>query len=60
MKDCDFVVEALAGSSGLYRLAAGAEPELFLSGPGLIGVAFDPRGGLVVCSNDSAYRLPSL
>ena len=29
------------------------------AGPGLIGVAFDPRGGVVVCSNETAYRLAS-
>jgi hypothetical protein len=28
-----------------------------LAGPGLVGVAFDPRGSLVVTSNDTAYRL---
>jgi sugar lactone lactonase YvrE len=51
------VIEALAGSSGLYRLSAAAAPELVLAGPNLIGLAFDPRGGCVVCSNDTAYRL---
>jgi sugar lactone lactonase YvrE len=51
------VVEALAGVSGLYRLPADGGPELVLSGPGLVGVAFGPRGELVVCSNDTAYRL---
>jgi sugar lactone lactonase YvrE len=54
-----FVVEALAGRSGLYRLPPGAAPELVLAGPGLVGVAFDSRGTLVVCSNDTAYRLPA-
>jgi hypothetical protein len=52
-----FVVEALAGASGLYRLGAG-EPELVLAGPGLVGLAFDLHGGLAVCTNDSAFRLP--
>jgi DNA-binding beta-propeller fold protein YncE len=54
-----FVVEALAGNSGLYRLSSGLRaPELVLTGPGLVGVAFDPRGGgLVVCSSEAAYRL---
>jgi sugar lactone lactonase YvrE len=52
-----FVVEALAGSSGLYRVAPGGPPELVLSGPGLVGVAFDDRGTLVVSSNETAYRL---
>jgi DNA-binding beta-propeller fold protein YncE len=51
------VVEALAGASGLYRLSSDGEPELVLAGPGLVGVAFDPHGGVVVTSNDTAYRL---
>jgi len=51
------VVEALAGVSGLYRLPPDGEPELVLAGPGLVGVAFDPLGGVVVTSNDTAYRL---
>jgi sugar lactone lactonase YvrE len=52
-----FVVEALAGSSGLYRVPLHGEPEMVLSGPGLIGVAFDAYDGVIVCSNDTAYRL---
>ena len=55
-----FVVDALAGASGLYRLVGDQPPELVLSGAGLIGLAFDPHGGLVVCSNETAYRLPGL
>jgi len=51
-----FVIEALAGSSGLYRLPWTGAPELVLSGPNLVGVAFDPFGGYVVCSNETAYR----
>jgi len=51
-----FAIEALAGVSGLYRMPENRAPELVLSGPGLIGVAFDPNGGLVVCSNDTVYR----
>jgi sugar lactone lactonase YvrE len=51
-----FVVEALAGSSGLYQVRAGAQPHLVLAGPGLVGVAFDGHGTLVVTSNETAYR----
>ncbi len=51
-----FVVEALAGASGLYRVAEGGTPELVLAGPGLVGVAFGPHQ-LVVCTNETAYRL---
>ena len=50
------VVEALAGQSGVYRLAGGA-PELLVSGAGLVGLAFTPSGGMVVTSNDTAWRL---
>jgi sugar lactone lactonase YvrE len=53
-----FVVEALAGSSGLYRVPPRSAPELVLAGPGLVGVAFDPAGILVVSTNETAYRLP--
>jgi len=55
------VVEALAGTSGLYRMRPeneSGEPDLVLAGAGLVGVAFDRAGGLVVASNDTAYRLP--
>src|SRR5471030_2675854 len=55
-----FVVEALAGSSGLYRVPPTGDPELMLAGPGLVGVAFDTSGTLVVSSNETAYRLPRL
>jgi DNA-binding beta-propeller fold protein YncE len=55
-----FVVEALAGSSGLYRFRPETAPELVLSGPGLVGVAFSPDGVMVVSSNETAYRLPTL
>jgi sugar lactone lactonase YvrE len=52
-----YVVEALAGSSALYRLTADGAAEAVLAGAGLVGVAFDPLGGLVVASNETVYRL---
>jgi sugar lactone lactonase YvrE len=55
-----YVVDALAGSAGLYRLDVqrpNAEPELVLSAPSLVGVAFDPEGGLLVASADTVWRL---
>ena len=51
------VIDALAGSSGLYRFATlDSEPELIVSGGALVGVAFGPNGELVVASNDTVYR----
>ncbi len=52
-----FVIDALAGGSGLYRLTGKGSPELVLAGPNLIGIAFDPFGSVVVCSNETAFRL---
>jgi sugar lactone lactonase YvrE len=54
-----YVVDAIAGWSGVYRLRIDRrEPPLqVLSGGELIGLAFDPRGGLVLVSQDTAYRL---
>lgn len=51
------VVEALAGASGLYRIAADGTRALVLAARSLVGVAFDPAGGIVAASGDTAYRL---
>jgi sugar lactone lactonase YvrE len=52
-----YVVEALAGWSGLYRVSLEGTAELVVAAPALVGVAIDPLGGLVVSSNETAYRL---
>jgi sugar lactone lactonase YvrE len=55
-----YVTEALAGAAGLYRLdisGSDAVPELVVAAPALIGMAFDPRGGLVLASSDTVWRL---
>ncbi len=53
-----YVVDALAGSSGVYRLAMDrpAEAEQVVSGGSLIGLAFDPRGGFVLATSDTVFR----
>ena len=51
------VVEALAGSSGVYRLPDNSDtPELVVAGAALIGVAFGVGGEMVVASNETAYK----
>jgi sugar lactone lactonase YvrE len=52
-----YVVEALAGASGLYRLTPGRDPELMASGEGFVGLAFAPSGEVFVASNDTAWRV---
>lgn len=51
------VVEALAGASGVYRVAADGSTAAVLAAEALVGLAFDPTGGLVVASNHTAYRV---
>jgi hypothetical protein len=55
-----YVVDALSGSAGLYRVSITnpkAPPELVLTAPALIGLAFDPDGGVVLASNETIWRL---
>lgn len=51
-----YVVDALAGSSGLHRLEDDGSFTLVVAGGTLVGVAFGPSGELVVASNETAYR----
>lgn len=55
-----YVADALAGAAGLYRFdpaSATPEPEYVLSASAIVGLAFDPDGGIVLASNDAAWRL---
>ena len=55
-----YVAEALAGRAGVDRVdvrLATLQPELVLSAPALVGLAFDPQGGLVAASGDTIWRL---
>ena len=54
-----YVVDALAGASAVYRVRVDAPdtPELMLSGGPLIGLAFDPHGGIALAATETVYRL---
>lgn len=53
-----YVVEALAGWNGVYRLRTdGSGADLVVAGQSLVGVAFNPTGGMAVASNDTVYSL---
>ena len=53
-----YVVDALAGASGVYRLRLDdrGPAEQMIAGGALIGLAFDPAGGFVLASSDTVYR----
>jgi sugar lactone lactonase YvrE len=54
-----YVVDALAGASGVCRLSIDrpTAPEQLVAGGSLVGLAFDPLGGLVLASSDTVFRL---
>jgi sugar lactone lactonase YvrE len=55
-----YVVDALAGAAGLYRLDISDDnpvPVHVLSALSLVGVAFDPAGGIVLASSDTIWKL---
>jgi sugar lactone lactonase YvrE len=51
-----YVVDALAGSSGVHRRDADGSFPLVVAGGTLVGLAFGPQGEFVVTSADTAYR----
>jgi outer membrane protein assembly factor BamB len=55
-----YVVEAMAGNAGIWRydLASGDRAgECVLAAGALVGLAFDPEGGMVVAGPDTLWRL---
>lgn len=52
-----YVAASLGGRRGVVRLGQERQPELFLSGPNIVGVAFTPSRSVVVASNNALYRV---
>lgn len=52
-----YVAASLAGRRGLIRIDPQGQPEQFLSGPGIVGLAFAHEGSLVLATNNSLYRV---
>lgn len=55
-----YVADALAGAAALYRVDVtrpNPVPELVLTAPALVGLAFDPAGGIVLGGSDVVWRL---
>ena len=51
-----YVIEALAGASGLYRIIADGTRQLVVAARALVGVAFGFSGNISVVSNETAYH----
>jgi len=53
-----YVVGSCRGRRGIFRFPNGSrEPELFVSGIGLVGLAFDTSENLIVADSSSVYRI---
>jgi sugar lactone lactonase YvrE len=53
-----YVAASLAGQRGIVRLTPAAKAELFVSGNGIVGLAFTRHGSMIVATNSSLAELP--
>jgi sugar lactone lactonase YvrE len=51
-----YVAGSLGGRRGVVRFDQQRNPELFLSGPGIVGLAFTPSRAMLVTTNSSLFR----
>jgi hypothetical protein len=53
-----YAVGSCRGQRGIFRFPSNSrEPELFVSGLGLVGLAFDPSENLIIADSSSVYRI---
>jgi len=52
-----YVAASLGGRRGVVRITPDRKPELFLSGPAIVGLAFTPSKSLIVATNNSLFKV---
>lgn len=52
-----YVAASQAGRRGVIRITPDREAKLFLSGPGIVGLAFTPSRAMIVATNNALYRV---
>jgi sugar lactone lactonase YvrE len=52
-----YVAASISGRKGVVRIYQDQRADLFLSGPGIVGLAFTPSRALVVATTNSLYRV---
>ncbi|HVX65495.1 MAG TPA: IPT/TIG domain-containing protein [Bryobacteraceae bacterium] len=52
-----YVAASLSGRKGIVRIGQDRRAELFLSGPGIVGLAFSPSRALVIATTNALYRV---
>ncbi len=52
-----YVASSISGRRGVVRITPDHRAELFLSGPGIVGVAFSPARAMIVATTNALYRV---
>jgi sugar lactone lactonase YvrE len=52
-----YVAASLAGRRGVARITPDAQAELFLSGPSIVGLAFNAAKQMIVATNNALFRV---
>jgi hypothetical protein len=52
-----YVAASMGGRKGVVRISGDRRAELFLSGPGVVGLAFTPSRAMVVATTNAIYRV---
>ena len=52
-----YVASSLAGRKGVVRIDPSGRADLFLSGPGIVGLAFSPSRSMVVSTANALFRV---
>jgi len=52
-----YVAASMGGRKGVVRIYPDRRADLFLSGPGIVGVAFTPSRAMVVATTNALYRV---
>ncbi len=51
-----YVAASLGGRRGIIRINATRKPEQFLSGPGIVGLAFSPSRAIILATQNALFR----
>jgi hypothetical protein len=52
-----YVAASLGGRRGVIRIDVSRTPEQFLSGPGIVGLAFTPSRAIVLTTHNALFRV---
>jgi len=52
-----YVAASIGGRKGVVRISPDKDADLFLSGPGIVGLAFSPSRAMVVATTNALYRV---